>query len=123
MVKKVLYTVFVKNTPDLDSVLIIRAGIATRAQFSKFEAMLEPVVHSIIHQQVRFLPMVADHWRDVLDLFRKVQHELRLGRRVHLFGYSIGAKFAARLGKDMPNISSVFLLDPVDGGPPFGSRL
>ncbi len=52
-----------------------------------------------------------------------MQREQQTGRRVHLLGYSIGGKFAARIGKDLPNISSVFLLDPVDGGPPFASRL
>jgi pimeloyl-ACP methyl ester carboxylesterase len=69
---------------------------------------------------VDFNPMTANHLRD----FEKMRETLREFSRnapdgVVIFGYSATAKFIAKLAAEEANVRGVFLMDPVDGTPPF----
>jgi pimeloyl-ACP methyl ester carboxylesterase len=71
-------------------------------------------------------PFTADHQRDLAKFRSDVLEDIAnnpYSARL-FFGYSAGAKFAARLAsEDETAADGVFLLDPVDGPPPLQKNL
>jgi hypothetical protein len=69
---------------------------------------------------VDFNPMTANHLRD-FEKMRQAFHEFSKNASdgVVLFGYSATSKFVAKLAAEESNVRGVFLMDPVDGTPPF----
>lgn len=71
-------------------------------------------------------PFTADHQRDLAKYRNIVLQDIaRDPNAVRVFfGYSAGAKFAARLASEGETaVDGVFLLDPVDGPPPLQRNL
>jgi pimeloyl-ACP methyl ester carboxylesterase len=65
-------------------------------------------------------PVTANHARDFVAFQRQFSEFTTDGSdSVILFGYSAGGKFAAKLAQDNNNVKGLFLVDPVDGQPPF----
>lgn len=72
---------------------------------------------------VDFNPMTADHLRDFNDMQRELREFSETSRDgVILFGYSATSKFVAKLALEEANIRGLFVMDPVDGTPPFMSQ-
>lgn len=102
--------------------LIIIGGAATTPE--NFAPYLDSGVKSVVATEV-FLPDInpftADHVRDYSLLQKRlaVIEANHPGVKFLMFGFSIGGKHAARFAKENPeNVAGLFLVDPVDGGPP-----
>ena len=68
-------------------------------------------------------PFSANHVRDYAKMnLAYEQLEARSPGGVVLFGFSAGSKFAFKLAQDHSTARALFLLDPVDGGPPIFSN-
>ena len=100
------------------TLIVIRTEFTEDRQFDMYLDQLQHTSCKVLHFTIGMSPWNVNHWRDLYLLALLVRHELMCGLRVHLFGYSIGGKFAARLAQMIPEIASIFLLDPVDGGLP-----
>jgi hypothetical protein len=72
---------------------------------------------------VDFNPLTANHVRD-LKLMREslLEFSKQATDGVILFGYSATSKFVAKLAAEVENIKALFLIDPVDGTPPFCAK-
>lgn len=107
-----------------DTVIFIRAGLATPDQLSPYAQAAQEQGYFVRHFHIPMGLLSADHERDHELLVRELETLKSLGERLILFGYSIGGKFAARVALDHPDdLKGSFLLDPVDGGPPIFPRL
>jgi pimeloyl-ACP methyl ester carboxylesterase len=67
--------------------------------------------------------ITADNARDLIAFRKSIEARLNkngvaAAEPAALFGFSVGGKFAAKLSQDL-DVKGLFLLDPVDGPPPF----
>ncbi len=72
---------------------------------------------------VDFNPLTANHVRDLKKIREALQEfSKKATEGIVLFGYSATSKFVAKLASENFNIKALFLIDPVDGTPPFSSK-
>lgn len=101
--------------------LFVLGGAQTTLQ--NFAPYINATALSAEHVLVRLPdtnPFTANHLRDMNQYQNDLEKFLPLNSEgVVLFAYSGGAKFAARLALDNKSVRGIFLMDPVDGPPPF----
>ncbi|MEY4065730.1 MAG: hypothetical protein RIR26_1938 [Pseudomonadota bacterium] len=93
------------------------------------EKVYEPFVENECVKQgktlfgrVDYNPLTANQMRDLANLQNVVQTlSAQSERGVVILAYSEAGKFAAKLASLDSNVRALFLMDPVDGTPPFSS--
>lgn len=105
-----------------DVILWIRAGLAEPPQFDQYLKELQGFSVDVVHFHIPMQFWNVNHLRDMKRAALVYKRLIEEYERIHIFGYSIGGKFAAKLALTDPGksnkLKSLFLLDPVDGGPP-----
>ncbi|NRA66112.1 MAG: alpha/beta hydrolase [Pseudobacteriovorax sp.] len=120
-----LLLIFSLSTPSFAKsvVVVVRAGAALDSQFVDYEQIATEFGWETEHFHISMEPLRANHIRSYRELRRFIESLDDQYSSITILGYSIGGKFAARAARDLSIVDSVFLLDPVDGGPPILPRL
>lgn len=102
--------------------LILRSSAVKESVYKPF--IDEDCVRNgtFVFGNIDYNPLTANQIRD-LERLQSVTEELapRSARGIVVFGYSETGKFAAKLASLNPHVKALFLMDPVDGTPPFSS--
>ena len=101
--------------------LVVLGGAQTTEQnFEPYIEATELAPSQVLIRLPDTNPFSANHARDIKNYQIDVQKfSEQNADGIVLFAYSGGGKFAAKLAQDNPQVRGIFLLDPVDGPPPF----
>ncbi len=102
------------------AVFVIGGAQTTEQNFAPFVNSLNLVPDQILVRFPNTNPFTANHMINMKEYqidFQAFSQKNTAG--VVLFAYSGGGKFAAKLAQENANVQGVFLIDPVDGPPPF----
>jgi len=119
-----LVLLFVRGTASAScqgiGFLILRSSAVKEKVYTPFEALSCLKEGVLSHGLVDYNPLTANQPRDLQDLTKRLSElELRTPRGVVIFAYSETGKFAAKLASLNPHVKGLFLMDPMDGTPPF----
>ena len=101
------------------------AGLMSGAKnYAPYLAATNASAEQIVFLQFDQSPFSANHVRDYAKMKESYEQlEAHSPGGIVLFGFSAGSKFAFRLAEDHASSArALFLLDPVDGGPPLFSN-
>lgn len=77
---------------------------------------------AIVFGNIDYNPLTADQPRDLIKMQELVDGLARDGNsKIVILAYSETGKFAAKLAAENESITAMFLMNPVDGTPPFSS--